>query len=222
MPIPLIYMMQGRKNHGLSPRGKRCDFTALGAHRGQAERGIGMRHQRTLKKIGFCMVLAAVLLTGIFFRSMGQDEANVLTRGRVKIRMEDAGEGQGSGQEPEIVYVNPGEEISQNTMITVSEDSRPAYLRVALVTYGLNARQKQELSGQVKTGEGWEWNREDGYFYYEYQVKAGEEIPFCCRITIPEGWRLLEEQPVFHFQVMAEAVETACAGDDWNPDAAGA
>ena len=175
-----------------------------------------MGHQRALRKMGICIVLAVVLLTGIFFRSMGQDEANVLTRGRVKIRLENTGEGQSSRQDPEMVYVNAGEKISQNTLITVSEDSRPAYLRVALVTYGLNARQKQELSGQVEAGEGWVWNREDGYFYYQPQVEAGEEIPFCCKITVPESWKLLEEQPVFRFQVMAEAVETACAGEEWD------
>ena len=173
-----------------------------------------MRHQRTLRKIGLCIVVAVLLLMGIFFRSMGQDEANVLTKGRVKIRIENIGEKQGAESGSEIDYVSPGEEIRRSSQITVSKDSRPAYLRVWLVTYGLNARQKQELSDSMETGDGWVWNPKDGCFYYQYQVLAGEEIPFCCQMTIPESWELLDEQPVFHFQIMAEAVETACAKEE--------
>lgn len=169
-----------------------------------------MGKQRGLRRLGLGLVLAAMGVFALLWHHIQTSECkNVMTKGRVKISLQDL-DGQEEA-ESEVEYIKPGDTISRSLQISVEEGSQPAYLRVWLATYGLNARQKEELVEGIILEEGWNWNERDGYFYYQGQILEGEEIVFSCRMTIPESWELLEEQPVFQFQVMAEAVETAYA-----------
>lgn len=169
-----------------------------------------MKRQRRLRRMGLGLLLAAMGAFALLWHSIRMTECgNVMTKGRVKIRLFDLDEQEET--ESEVEYIKPGDTISRSIRISVEDGSQPAYLRVWLVTYGLNARQKEELVEGIVLEEDWRWNERDGYFYYQGQIAEGEEIPFVCQLTIPEGWELLEKQPVFRFQVMAEAAETAYA-----------
>lgn len=167
-----------------------------------------MRHQRALRKTGIGIMLAVLVFTGFFLHSIQQPEAaNVMTRGRVKISIQNTEDGREIEPESEVETVSPGEEINRVTQITISKESRPAQLKVWVVTHGLNARQQQELRQNISLEEGWSFHDEEGCFTYDRQVQGGEEILFCTKVTVPQSWKLLTQMPVFRFQAVAEATE---------------
>jgi len=169
-----------------------------------------MVRQKALQYIGGC-ILAIVLMVSVILlhRLKAASEQNVVTIGKVKIALmeteEDSPEDSDSSEQVE--YVEPGQRIIKNSSIAVLEDSQPAYLRAKLIVTGLNESQKRELMETFSVETGWILNSEDGYYYYQQEVKAGEQIPFFNRMVVPERWEIINKNLMFQMDILAEAVE---------------
>ncbi len=108
-----------------------------------------------------------------------------------------------------VESVKPGEDILRDPTIYVGENSERAYLRIQVVVKGLTEYQKRDLLEQLAFAEGWNYNPEDGYFYYRKSVTGGEQILCFDRIHIPEQWEGIGEIPYFQISVVAEAVQSS-------------
>lgn len=187
-----------------------------------------MKRQKALRLAGLAIVLLVLAAEGILvYRINSHAMQNVVTVGNVNIhltepeyeRQRDEEESESeTGQAIVVENVKPGEKILRDPTIVVEEGSQTAYLRTRIVVKGLTEYQKNDLLEHIELASGWNYNTQDGYYYFKNPVTAGDKVNFFSGVTIPGAWKRMTEGVRFQISVLAEAVQASYLTPNINSD----
>lgn len=161
------------------------------------------------KLISMVVAIALVAVIGVgatlaYFTD--KDEAtNVITMGHVDIELTEPEFDEATDDTKEITNVEPNQEIVKDPTITVAEGSEDAYVRATITYEGLDETQIEELAIEINAG--WHFNEEDGYYYYNTKLMAGESAKLFDGFKIPETWGNEVADITFKINVNAEAIQ---------------
>lgn len=168
------------------------------------------------KSLMLCAVsLVAVALIGVggtlaYFTDR-EEATNVVTMGHVDIELDEPNYQPGE----DGVYENvvPNMTITKDPTITVEEGSEDCYVRAKLEITGLEGLVKDNttyadmlLAGININTEDW-YLGEDGYYYYNEKMEAGDSVSLFTTVKIPEKWGNEVVGREFDIVVSAEAIQ---------------
>lgn len=144
------------------------------------------------------------------------DATNIITMGHVEIDIDEPGyEGDDNNEVKDIL---PGETIIKDPTVTVSEGSADAYIRTTLTVGNLTEEQTEELLAGIVINAGWYYNAEDGYYYFNRKLAAGESATLFNQVTVPENWGNETADLSFQIIVSAEAIQADNFFPQYNED----
>lgn len=106
-----------------------------------------------------------------------------------------------------IEDVTPGQKIVKDPTITVAEDSEDAYVRATVDFTGLTAEQEAALLANINIDDTVWYLAEDGYYYYNAKLTAGESVQLFTEVVVPETWGNEVADLTFEIIVSAEAIQ---------------
>lgn len=116
-----------------------------------------------------------------------------------------------------IEDVTPGQSIVKDPTITVAEGSEDAYVRATVTFTGLTAEQEAALLANINIDDTVWYLAEDGYYYYNAKLTAGESAVLFDTVVIPETWGNEVADLTFEIIVSAEAIQA----DNFEPTTEG-
>lgn len=170
------------------------------------------------KLISMVVAIALVAVIGVgatlaYFTDK-EETTNVITMGHVDIDLDEPNyEGDDNN---EVKDIEPGQEITKDPTITVVEGSQDAYVR-ATITYG-NLTEAQIADLAIEINDGWYFNEEDNYYYFNAKLAEGESATLFDKVVIPETWGNAEADLSFTITVNAEAIQADNFEPTWNED----
>lgn len=170
------------------------------------------------KLISMVVAIALVAVIGVgatlaYFTDK-EETTNVITMGHVDIDLDEPNyEGDDNN---EVKDIEPGQKITKDPTITVAEGSQDAYVR-ATIAYG-NLTDAQIADLAIEINDGWYFNEEDGYYYFNAKLAAGESATLFDKVVIPETWGNDEADLSFTITVNAEAIQADNFEPTWNAD----
>lgn len=181
--------------------------------------------KKKLAMLTLSLVLIATVGVGATLAYFTDSDAatNTITMGHVDIDLDepnydpdDPNTPEDEGEDNTITDIIPGEVITKDPTITVAQGSADAYLR-ASITLGdnLNETQKAELLAGIEINDGWVL-AEDGYYYYQSKVTAGDSAVLFNEVTIPATWGNEVADLTLTIDVAAEAIQA----DNFEPEMA--
>lgn len=134
------------------------------------------------------------------------DAKNIITMGHVDIDIDEPN----FPEDKKIENVVPGDVITKDPTITVAEDSESAYIRAKVILDDeLSDEQKSDLLDNINIDtDKWYLNVDDGYYYYNAIVGAGESVILFDEVVIPETWGNEVADMSFTIDVFAEAIQS--------------
>lgn len=106
-----------------------------------------------------------------------------------------------------IEDVTPGQSIVKDPTITVAEDSEDAYVRAKVEFTGLTDAQVADLLANINIDDTVWFLAEDGYYYYNAKLTAGDSAVLFDTVVIPETWGNEVADLTFEIIVSAEAIQ---------------
>lgn len=173
-----------------------------------------------MKKKKIISLFMAVVLIGaigvgatLAYFTDAEEALNVVTMGHVDIELTEPNFDKDDGVEDnKIDRITPGQEIAKDPTITVAEDSEDSFIRVKLVTEANNTVEGVDDMEALILGlldidtNNW-FLAEDGYYYYQSIMKAGDSATFFNKVTIPETWGNEFSNFGFDIRITAEAIQ---------------
>ena len=150
-------------------------------------------------------LVGALLIGGTLAYFTDRDEAqNVFTLGKVDGDLDEPiwNENNPGG---EIENVQPGDTIDKDPTLTMAADSEEAYARFQVTYEGISAEQFAEL--KFYSGEEEVTFDEQGYFYVQDKLTAGEKYVLFDKVMIPSTWGNEMAGKTFKINVVAELVQ---------------
>lgn len=134
------------------------------------------------------------------------DAKNTITMGHVDIDIDEPN----FPEDKKIENVVPGDVITKDPTITVADDSKSAYIRAKVVLDDeLSDAQKSALLQNINIDTTkWYLNTDDGYYYYNAIVSAGDSVKLFDTVVIPETWGNEVADMSFTIDVFAEAIQS--------------
>uniref|UniRef100_UPI004057A710 SipW-dependent-type signal peptide-containing protein n=1 Tax=Acetatifactor sp. TaxID=1872090 RepID=UPI004057A710 len=176
------------------------------------------------KLLGLVVSLALVGAVGIgatlaYFTDR-EAEVNVITMGHVDVDLDepnfdtpvddpstpDVDESE-EEKDNTIEDVMPGQRIVKDPTITVAEGSDDAYIRAKVEFTGLTEEQADELLANINIDDTAWYLGEDGYYYYNLRMTAGDSAVLFDEVVIPETWGNEVVDLTFEILVSAEAIQ---------------
>lgn len=167
------------------------------------------------------VALVAVVGVGatLAYFTDSEEQTNVVNMGHVDIDLTETSNSDNAVMiEDGIQFydVMPGDIISKIPTITVAEGSQNAYVRMKMTIsapegseitqddiYLLEGRLRSEITDNT----GWYYSTEDGYYYYNAGLQAGQHVDFFDTVTIPAEWRNNTADETFTIELQAEAIQ---------------
>ncbi len=169
-----------------------------------------MKERKFFRIAGLFMILAAFWVDGmLFLRVQGNSPVSVVTVGDVSAMLMEAGEAGAEDEEGWQLVVEdarPGQAISCNPVVCMSDDSKQAYIRAKVSVEGLSKKKGREILEHLEQMPSWNYNPQDGYYYFKDPVSAGQQIPVFECVHIPEQWKGADK---FQVDIMVEVVQTS-------------
>lgn len=169
-----------------------------------------LRRRRAERRafLGTCFL--CLLTAGIFaFYIVGKGEGAAGDFGKASLILtEPKADEISKNLKDTTIYLKPGQTVVKDPTLTLKKSSKTSYIRARILYGGLDALKREELEEGLELLGGWIKNPEDGYYYYQYPLEAGESVCFFRSITIPESWEKVPEHVCFCFEVDAEAAES--------------
>lgn len=169
-----------------------------------------------------CLAMAVgIVLSVLYFRKEQETVSAVhLAPVHLELCLLNSEEGYEAEQ---VTGLLPGESSVWEPAVILDGTSPDAYIRIRLEFGGIfeeqpgedeeksaERRQKiQELCGGIWFCDGW-LEGENNYYYYQDKVSAGNIVPVCSQVTIPDEWDNDVAEKTFTIEVSAEAVRS-----DW-------
>lgn len=166
-----------------------------------------------MKKKSLLTIVMALTLVGVVgigatlaYFTDEADAKNTITMGHVDIDLDEPN----FPEDKEIENVIPGDVITKDPTITVAEDSESAYIRAKVILDNkLSDEQKSELLANINIDtDKWYLNADDGYYYYNSIVSAGDSVILFDKVVIPETWGNGVADMSFTIDVFAEAIQS--------------
>lgn len=167
------------------------------------------------------VALVAVVGVGatLAYFTDSEEQTNVVNMGHVDIDLTETSNSDNAVMiEDGIQFydVMPGDIISKIPTITVAEGSQSAYVRMKMTIsapedseitqediYLLEGRLRSEITDNT----GWYYSTEDGYYYYNAGLQAGQHVDFFDTVTIPAEWTNNTADETFTIELQAEAIQ---------------
>lgn len=181
-----------------------------------------MNKKKLLALLTSLTLVAAVGIGATLAYFTDSDAAtNVITMGHVDIDLDEPEFDEEAGDDKTITDITPGQKITKDPTITVDEDSADAYLRATITFEGLTdgtnntKNQISELLANINidtevseaSPAAWYYNSEDGYYYYNTKVSAGNSVELFTEVEIPASWGNEVADLTFKIIVSAEAIQ---------------
>lgn len=168
-----------------------------------------LRRRRAERRAFLGMFFLCLLAAGVFaFYIVGKGEGSSGDFGKAALILtEPKADEISKNLKDTTIYLKPGQTVVKDPTLTLKKGSKTSYIRARLLYGGLDALKREELEEGLELLEGWVKNPEDGYYYYQYPLKAGESVCFFRSLTIPESWEKVPEHVCFCFEVDAETAE---------------
>lgn len=174
-----------------------------------------MNKKRLLSMLA-ALVLVAVIGVGatLAYFTDKEEKANIVTMGHVDITLTEP-IWDDNTEDSTIKDVQPGQKITKDPTITVDEASEIAYIRATVtldVPEGTELTEKQEkaldaLIAGIQLEDGWYYNAQDQYYYYNTAVDPGTGVVLFKEIEIPYDWDNEFADLTFKIIVGAEAIQ---------------
>lgn len=177
-----------------------------------------------MKKRKMISLFAAVALIGaigigatLAYFTDSEEKVNVVTMGHVDVDLDEPN--YDGDENNEIKNLTPGQDVTKDPTITLKEGSENAYVRATLEVTGYeNIR---DAEGGVMNIEKLAFNisdkdwflGEDGYYYYQKEMTAGDKAVLFDTVSIPENWGNEVADQSFKIIVKAEAIQA----DNFDP-----
>lgn len=150
--------------------------------------------------------IAIVGTTLAYFSDKGE-AVNIITMGKVDIELTEPAFSENTGITNRMEDIVPNQRIDKDPTITVTEDSKDAYIRAKIEYKGLTEDQIGDLEKNIGFQEGWK-KEADGYYYYEPGfLTPGSGVVFFDTVLIPEKWGNEIAGKDFEINITAEAIQ---------------
>ncbi|MEG0361079.1 MAG: TasA family protein [Longicatena sp.] len=154
------------------------------------------------------LVLVGLLAVGgiaggtLAYFTDSKEATNVITMGKVAIDLTEPN----FEADKKIENVKPNQVITKDPTITVKADSNDAYVRATIsFSDALTKIQQDELLANIVINNG--WKLENGYYYYNKALAAGESAVLFDEVKIPETWDNTMASKTFEINVKGEAIQ---------------
>lgn len=173
-----------------------------------------MKNKKLVLGLGAVALVATLTIGGTMAYFTDADEAqNVFTMGKVDGELtEPTWDENDTDDDGTIENVKPGDVIEKDPTLTLADDSEDAYVRFHVSFVNLTDEQADEIvfekdGSEVVIGE-------DGYFYVEDIMSAGDEYVLFDTVVIPTSWGNEMASAKFEINVKAEMIQA----DNFTPD----
>jgi len=171
------------------------------------------------KKKLLTMILALVLIGAVgvgatlaYFTDKAET-TNVVTMGHVDIELTENNQEPGEGMT--FTDVVPNQELAKDPTITVAEGSLDCYVRATITVEGLDGLTAEDgttyadkiLADALNIDTTKWFAATDGYYYYNTEMSAGDDVKLFTTVTIPEMWGNEVAGKEFKIKVTAEAIQ---------------
>lgn len=175
---------------------------------------------KTNKIALFALSLVAVAAIGVgatlAYFTDSTSVGNVITMGNVDVELTEPKYSEIADDNNEITNVVPNQLITKDPTITVAEGSEDCYIRTKIEFENLDETQQADLLTGINIDNNKWYLSEDGYYYYNTKMEAGESVEFFDEVQIPETWGNEVTNISIGLNISAEAIQADNFEPTWN------
>ncbi len=176
------------------------------------------------KVLAVAVVALGLSLTGygtLAYFTAGETAHNTITSGEIAISLHEWADEEKTKNFPEegITGVVPATSVTKIVEVE-NTGTNPAYIRILLEKEIVLAKGEEETEVNLSLiclnidEENWTYNEEDGYYYYNTALEAGETTaPFFTTVTFDSTMNDLYQECTVYISVRAAAVQSQNNGE---------